>query len=84
MNEHFSDGYNDVKGLCKVAELSDIEAQGWSLNPGRYVGVADEEDDGVDFYERLSEFNDELRTLNEEARELENQISNNISKILNS
>lgn len=76
--------YKDVKGLCKVANLSEIEAQGWSLNPGRYVGVADEEDDGVDFYERLSEFNDELRTLNEEARKLENQISNNISKILNS
>ena len=46
MTEHFSDGYNDVEGLCKVAELSEIEAQGWTLNPGRYVGIPDEEDDG--------------------------------------
>ena len=43
--------YADVKGLCKVATLEEIEEQGWSLNPGRYVGVADEEDDGVDFHE---------------------------------
>ena len=27
-------------GLCKVATIDEIEAQGWSLNPGRYVGVA--------------------------------------------
>ncbi len=32
--------YADVPGLCKVATLKEIEAQGWSLNPGRYVGVA--------------------------------------------
>ncbi len=32
--------YVDVPGLCKVATLAEIEAQGWSLNPGRYVGVA--------------------------------------------
>jgi type I restriction enzyme M protein len=32
--------YADVAGLCKVATLKEIEGQGWSLNPGRYVGVA--------------------------------------------
>ena len=32
--------YADVPGLCKVATIKEIEAQGWSLNPGRYVGVA--------------------------------------------
>ena len=37
MNEHFLDGYTDIKGLCKVAELSEIEAQGWSLNPGNML-----------------------------------------------
>ena len=31
--------YRDVPGLCRVASLPEIEAQGWSLNPGRYVGV---------------------------------------------
>ena len=29
--------YRDVPGLCKAATLAEIEAQGWSLNPGRYV-----------------------------------------------
>ena len=42
MKENFPKGkYADVLGLCKVATLSEIEAQGWSLNPGRYVGVAE-------------------------------------------
>ena len=83
MDKHFSDGYIDVKGLCKVADISEIEAQDWSLNPGRYVGVADEDDDGVDFHERLTELNSELNSLNKEASELESDISNNISELLN-
>ena len=42
MKENFpADDYQDVKGLCKVATLDEIETQGWSLNPGRYVGVAE-------------------------------------------
>jgi type I restriction enzyme M protein len=32
--------YADVPGLCKAATLKEIEEQAWSLNPGRYVGVA--------------------------------------------
>ncbi len=39
LKERFPDGsYVDVPGLCKVATLAEIEAQGWSLNPGRYTG----------------------------------------------
>ena len=50
----------DVPGLCKVATLAEIEAQGWSLNPGRYVGVAERAADEFDFAERLEELNEEL------------------------
>ncbi|HPR65301.1 MAG TPA: N-6 DNA methylase [Thermoanaerobaculia bacterium] len=83
METHFPDGtYVDVPGLCKVATVEEIEAQGWSLNPGRYVGVAVQEDDGVDFKERLQELNDELQVLNAEARELEDRISDNVMKLL--
>ena len=40
MQEQFADGsYHDVAGLCKVASVADIEVQGWSLNPGRYMWV---------------------------------------------
>lgn len=76
--------YQDVAGLCKLATLKEIEEQGWSLNPGRYVGVVEEEGDGIDFKERLEELNEELETLNKEAKELEEQISENIAKILES
>ena len=75
-------GYADVAGLCKVATLKDIEEQGWSLNPGRYVGATEREDDGVDFAGRLEELNEELEILNAEARELEARIAENVAKVL--
>lgn len=81
--EHFPDGeYADVPGLCKVATIEEIEAQGYSLNPGRYVGVAEREEDDFDFSERLEELNEELEILNSEARELEERIAENVVKLL--
>lgn len=83
MTQHFPDGkYTDVAGLCKVATIAEIEAQGWSLNPGRYVGVTAREEDDFDFKERLEEQNEELETLNAEARELEERIAENVVKLL--
>jgi len=74
--------YADVAGLCKVATLQEIEAQGWSINPGRYVGVAEHTADDFDFTERLEELHEELETLNREARELEERIAGNVAKLL--
>jgi type I restriction enzyme M protein len=83
MKDNFPKGkYTDVLGLCKVASLSDIEAQGWSLNPGRYVGVAERAADDFEFAVRLEELNEELETLNVEARELEERISENVVSLL--
>ena len=83
LQQHFPEGtYRDIAGVCKVATLAEIEAQGWSLNPGRYVGVADRGPDDFDFAERLEELNEELEALNAEARGLEEQISNNIPVLL--
>lgn len=70
--------YVDVPGLCAVATLDQIEKQGWSLNPGRYVGVAAAEDDGVDFRARLQELNEELEKLNVEAVALHERIAANM------
>ena len=79
----FPDGtYVDVPGLSKVASIAEIEAQGWSLNPGRYVGVADREADAFDFAERLGELNEELEILNVEAHQLEERIGENVAMIL--
>lgn len=75
--------FADIPGLCKAATLEDIEAQGWSLNPGRYVGVAAGEDvSDEDFKEQLEELNEELVILNAAARELEQTIANNVAEIL--
>jgi type I restriction enzyme M protein len=84
LNEHFGKKpkYVDIPGLCKVATLTEIEAQGWSLNPGRYVGVAAQAEDDFDFKARLEEQNEELETLNAEARNLEEQIAANVVKLL--
>ncbi len=81
--EHFPDGkYRDFPGLCKVATMAEIEAQGWSLNPGRYVGVAERKADDFVFAERLEELNEELEVLNAEGRELEERIADNVAQIL--
>ncbi|MEI6314126.1 MAG: N-6 DNA methylase, partial [Syntrophus sp. (in: bacteria)] len=84
MAEHFGKNpkYADVAGLCKVATLAEIEAQGWSLNPGRYVGVTARAEEDFDFKERLEEQNEELEILNTEARELEARIAENVVKLL--
>ena len=75
--------YADVAGLCKAATLKEIEAQGWSLNPGRYVGVAPGEDvSDEDFKEQLETLNEELEALNSQARDLENIIARNVAEIL--
>ena len=76
-------GYRDIAGLCKAATLEAIEAQGWSLNPGRYVGVAAGEDlSDEDFKEQLEKLQEELEGLNAQARELEATIAANVAGIL--
>nr|WP_211346596.1 class I SAM-dependent DNA methyltransferase [Panacagrimonas perspica] len=74
--------YRDVAGLCKAATLAEIEAQGWSLNPGRYVGVGARGPDEFDFAERLEELQEELQLLSAQASELEGDISTNVTAIL--
>jgi type I restriction enzyme M protein len=75
--------YADIAGLCKATALKEIKAQGWSLNPGRYVGVAvgasvsDE-----NFKEQLAELNEELESLNVQAHDLEQTIARNMAEIL--
>ena len=71
----FGEGeYKDVLGLCKIATIQEIEEKNYSLTPGAYVGVAEAEDDGVDFHERMNEIHAELKRLNEEANVLMGEI----------
>ena len=75
LTEKFGEGeYKDVLGLCKVATIQEIEEKNYSLTPGAYVGVAEVEDDGVDFHERMNEIHTELKKLNQEANVLMDEI----------
>ena len=72
----------DVDGLVKLVDRAKIEANDWSLTPGRYVGVAPEEEDGdFDFKEALREIHVELETLNTEAVSLAAIIKRNFEEL---
>ena len=82
LTDKFGDGvYANVLGLCKAADISEIEAKGWSLTPGAYVGVAPVEDDGVDFEKRMAEIHRELLSLQAESNELMDTISKNMREM---
>lgn len=83
LKERFQDGtYVDVPGLCKVATLAEIEAQGWSLNPGRYTGTTASDDTDVDFAETLSGLYEDFTRLSDEADELRAKVDAAIQGIL--
>ena len=84
LHERFPEAeYEDVTGLCKLADLDDVKEQEYSLNPGRYVGVVIEEDGKTEdeFIEEIVAMNDELNRLNREARDLEDVINHNIRQL---
>ena len=72
----------DVEGLVKLVDRSEIESHDWSLTPGRYVGVApEEEDEDFDFEEALRSIHIDLKGLNEEAVELAARIARNFEEL---
>jgi type I restriction enzyme M protein len=72
----------DVEGLVKLVDRSEIEKNDWSLTPGRYVGVApEEEDENFDFEEALREIHVELEDLNTEAVKLAKRIKKNFEEL---
>ena len=76
------DAYRDVAGLCRSVTRGEIEAEGGSLNPGRYVGVAEGEADAFNFKERLEELQEELERLTAEAAVLQALIAENVTELL--
>ena len=78
----FGEGeYQDIPGLCNVAERAEIAEKGYSLTPGAYVGVAAVEDDGVDFAARMAEIHQELLALQAQSNELMETISKNMKEM---
>ena len=80
--EKFGEGeYQDIPGLCKMANRAEIAEKNYSLTPGAYVGVAAVEDDGVDFAQRMGQIHRELLTLQAESNELMQTISKNMKEL---
>ncbi|AFZ45526.1 Site-specific DNA-methyltransferase (adenine-specific) [Halothece sp. PCC 7418] len=72
----------DVDGLVKLVDLEELKANDWSLTPGRYVGVApEEEEEDFDFEEALRSIHVELKDLNEEAVNLAKEIEKNFEEL---
>ncbi len=74
--------YQNIKGLCKVATIEEVKKAGYSLNPGRYVGVTDNGNgDDKNFGEKIGKLHDELKELTDEAHKLEKNIFENLKKL---
>ena len=73
----------DIEGLVKLVSNDELEANDWSLTPGRYVGVApEEEDEDFDIEEVLHDIHIEIEGLNAEATELASTIKMNFKALI--
>lgn len=83
LTERFPDAeLRDIAGLVKLVDRAELAANDWSLTPGRYVGVApEEEDEDFDFEAALRDIHIELEGLNAEASELAAKISRNFEEL---
>jgi type I restriction enzyme M protein len=72
---------DDEKGFCAVKTLDDVAAQDFILTPGRYVGIAEQEDDGEPFEEKMTRLTTELKGLFEQSHQLEDEIRKQLGSI---
>ena len=73
-------GYKDIKGFCNAASVERVKELDYVLTPGRYVGLADEEDD-FDFNERFTSLKAEFEEQLKEESVLNKRIAENLAKI---
>ena len=73
-----SDSYEDQAAFCKSATLEDIAGNDFVLTPGRYVGTAEQEDDGVPFAEKMQNLTALLKEQFAKSAELEAEIKKNL------
>ncbi|MGL4448606.1 MAG: N-6 DNA methylase, partial [Shewanella sp.] len=80
-NEISVSSYQDQAGFCKVASLAEIKANDYVLTPGRYVGAAEVEDDGIAFETKMAELTQTLYRQLAEAAELDKAIRTNMEAL---
>jgi type I restriction enzyme M protein len=74
--------YKDIPGYCKSVTIEEIRRNNYVLTPGRYVGIAEEEGDGIAFEEKMKQLTAELEKYFEEGREIEEKIKENLRRLL--
>lgn len=79
--EQGAEEYKDIAGFCKVATLEEIAKNGYVLTPGRYVGVAEEIDDGIPFAEKMQKLEADLKQYFAESEKLEKEILENLRRV---
>lgn len=80
--QRFHDGtLEDEKGFCSVASIEDISKQDYILTPGRYVGIAEQEEDGEPFEEKMARLTSEISKCFEESNRLQEEIKNNLKAL---
>jgi type I restriction enzyme M protein len=79
--EQRKSGYQDVKGFCKSASLADIEKHNFVLTPGRYVGIPDEVEDGIEFEDKMRVLTADLASQLKEAEVLDLEIKTQLAKV---
>ena len=80
--QQFHDGtLEDEKGFCSVASIEDISKQDYILTPGRYVGIAEQEDDGEPFEEKMARLTSEISKCFEESNRLQEEIKKNLEAL---
>ncbi|MEM0570409.1 class I SAM-dependent DNA methyltransferase [Salmonella enterica] len=73
--------YEDQAGFCKVATIEEMKANDYVLTPGRYVGAAEQEDDGVAFETKMRELSQTLFAQMKQAEELDKAIRQNLGAL---
>jgi len=73
--------YEDEKGYCKSASLADIEKHNFILTPGRYVGIPEEEDDGIPYEDKIEDLTGKLTSQIQKESELNQEIKTQLAKV---
>ncbi len=72
------DQYEDIPGFCASTKMEEIKEHDYVLTPGRYVGMVEEEDDGIPFDEKMKTLTTQLYDQFQQAEELEIEIKKNL------
>ncbi len=73
--------YQDITGFCKSVNIEEIKEHEYVLTPGRYVGIEEEEDDGIPFEEKMENMTSELAELFSKSHHLEDEIRENLKRL---